>query len=60
VLKQGSGALNGRIVHLDDTIETVLPALLHDSAEISVEDLEGHHVGVLDREAVADALEPEQ
>jgi glycine betaine/proline transport system ATP-binding protein len=60
VMKPGTGAPNGKTVHLDDTIETVLPALLHDTTEISVEDEEGHHVGVVDREAVADALEPEQ
>jgi glycine betaine/proline transport system ATP-binding protein len=60
VLKEGSGSPNGRSVHLDDTIEMLLPALLHDTSEISVEDAEGKPVGVVDREAVAQALEPEQ
>ena len=59
VMKPGDGSPNGKSVHLDDTIETVLPALLHDSEEISVEDEEGKRVGVLDRDAVADAIELE-
>jgi glycine betaine/proline transport system ATP-binding protein len=59
VLKDGSSP-NGRSVHLDDTIETLLPALLHDTADISVEDAEGKEVGLVDREAVAHALEPDQ
>ncbi len=57
VMKPGTGAPNGKTVSLDDTIETVLPALLHDSEEISVEDEEGNLVGVVDRDAVANALE---
>jgi glycine betaine/proline transport system ATP-binding protein len=60
VMKSGDGTPNGRAVHLDDTIETVLPTLLHDSTEISVEDEQGKRVGVLDRDAVADAIEPEK
>jgi glycine betaine/proline transport system ATP-binding protein len=60
VMKPGHGAPNGKAVHLDDTIETVLPTLLHDSAEISVEDEQGKRVGVLDRDAVADAIEPDR
>jgi glycine betaine/proline transport system ATP-binding protein len=60
VMKHGNRPPNGRIVHPDDTIESVLPALLHDTAEISVEDQQGTHLGVVDREAVADALEPGQ
>jgi glycine betaine/proline transport system ATP-binding protein len=60
VLKQGVGSPNGLSVHLDDTIEQVLPALLNDTSDVSVEDPEGRHVGVVDREAVAHALEPEQ
>ena len=44
-------------VHLEDTIETVLPALLHDMAPIGVDDAEGTPVGVVDREAVAHVLE---
>jgi glycine betaine/proline transport system ATP-binding protein len=60
VLKQGTGAPNGRTVRLDDTIETVLPALLDDDTEIWVEDPDGKQVGVVDRRAVAKAIEPEQ
>ncbi len=60
VMKPGNGAPNGQTVQLDDTIETVLPALLHDSSEISVEDEQGKRVGVLDRDAVAEAIEPEK
>jgi hypothetical protein len=47
-------------VQLDDTIETVLPALLDDEAEIWVEDPDGKQVGVVDRRAVAKAIEPEK
>jgi glycine betaine/proline transport system ATP-binding protein len=60
VVMEGDEGVNGRKVGLDDTIETVLPALLNDPAPIGVEDREGHHVGVVDREAVAHVLEPEQ
>jgi glycine betaine/proline transport system ATP-binding protein len=60
VLKDGHGPPNGKSVGLDDTIETVLPALLNDSAPIGVDDNEGHHVGVVDREAVAHVFDPEK
>lgn len=60
VVKEGVELPNGRKVHLDDTIETVLPTLLNDIAPVGVEDGEGHHVGVVDREAVAQVLEPEK
>jgi glycine betaine/proline transport system ATP-binding protein len=60
VLKAGQGAPNGRTVHLGDTIEEVLPALLDDESEIWVQDAEGKTVGVVDRQAVARALEPER
>jgi glycine betaine/proline transport system ATP-binding protein len=60
VMKPGDGSPNGKSVRLDDTIETVLPALLHDSTEIAVEDDQGNRVGVLDRDAVADALERDE
>lgn len=60
VLKDGHGLPNGKSVGLDDTIETVLPALLNDSTPIGVDDKEGHRVGVVDREAVAHVLEPEK
>ena len=59
VMRPGNGGPNGKSVHLDDTIETVLPALLHDTEDISVEDEDGNHVGVVDRNAVASALELE-
>jgi glycine betaine/proline transport system ATP-binding protein len=60
VLKPGQGAPNGRTVRLDDTIEDVLPALLDDESEIWVEDPDGKSVGVVDRQAVAKALEPDR
>jgi glycine betaine/proline transport system ATP-binding protein len=60
VLKPGQGAPNGRTVRLDDTIEDLLPALLDDDSEIWVEDPEGKSVGVVDRQAVAKALEPDR
>jgi len=60
VMKPGHGIPNGKAVHLDDTIETLLPDLLHDSTEITVEDADGRPVGVVDRNAVANALEPEE
>jgi hypothetical protein len=59
-MKPGDGSANGKSVRFDDTIETVLPALLHDSTEIAVEDEDGNRVGVLDRDAVADALERDE
>lgn len=60
VVKDGLEPPNGRRVNLDDTIETVLPALLNDVTPVGVRDGEGHHVGVVDREAVAHVLEPEK
>ncbi|MET0565929.1 MAG: glycine betaine/L-proline ABC transporter ATP-binding protein [Acidimicrobiia bacterium] len=60
VLKEGTGTPNGRTVQLDDTIETVLPALLDDDADIWVEDPDGKQIGVVDRRAVARAIEPEK
>jgi glycine betaine/proline transport system ATP-binding protein len=60
VLKPGQGTPNGRTVRLDDTIEDLLPALLDDDSEIWVEDPEGKNVGVVDRQAVAKALEPDR
>ncbi|HEU4916837.1 MAG TPA: glycine betaine/L-proline ABC transporter ATP-binding protein [Acidimicrobiia bacterium] len=60
VLKPGRGGPNGRIVRLDDTLEGLLPALLEDESEIGVEDSDGKTVGVVDRQAVAKALEPDR
>jgi glycine betaine/proline transport system ATP-binding protein len=60
VLKPGHGTPNGLTVRLDDTIEDVLPALLEDESEIWVEDDKGKSVGVVDRQAVAKALEPDR
>ncbi len=57
VLSAGDGSAASHRVHLEDTIETVLPALLHDMAPIGVDDAEGTPVGVVDREAVAHVLE---
>jgi glycine betaine/proline transport system ATP-binding protein len=59
VIKAGEEPANGRKVGLDDTIETVLPALLSDPDPVGVEDKEGHVLGVVDREAVAHVFEPE-
>jgi glycine betaine/proline transport system ATP-binding protein len=60
VLKAGTGAPNGRTVRRDDTIEDVLPALLDDDSEIWVEDPDGKVLGVIDRQAVSKALEPDR
>ena len=57
VLSTADGSSASHRVHLEDTIETVLPALLHDMAPIGVDDAEGTPVGVVDREAVAHVLE---
>jgi glycine betaine/proline transport system ATP-binding protein len=59
VVTEGSELPNGRKFHLDDTIETVLPALINDSSPVGVEDAEGHHVGIVDRQAVAQVLAPD-
>ncbi|HEY7584387.1 MAG TPA: glycine betaine/L-proline ABC transporter ATP-binding protein [Acidimicrobiia bacterium] len=47
-------------VHLEDTIETVLPHLLNDSTPVAVDDAEGTEVGVVDRAAVAHVLEDDK
>lgn len=60
VLMEGQEPPNGRKVSPDDTIETMLPALLNDASPVGVEDGEGHHLGVVDREAVANVLEPDK
>lgn len=59
VLSSEDGSRAVRRVHLEDTIETVLPALLNDMAPIGVDDAEGTSVGVVDRAAVAQVLETE-
>ncbi|HJQ95279.1 MAG TPA: glycine betaine/L-proline ABC transporter ATP-binding protein [Acidimicrobiia bacterium] len=46
-------------VHLEDTIETVLPHLLNHTTPVAVDDAEGTEVGVVDRSAVAHVLEEE-
>jgi glycine betaine/proline transport system ATP-binding protein len=46
-------------VHLEDTIETVLPHLLNHTTPVAVDDAEGTEVGVVDRAAVAHVLEDE-
>jgi glycine betaine/proline transport system ATP-binding protein len=57
VLSAEDGSAATHRVHLEDTIETVLPALLNDMAPIGVDDAEGTSVGVVDRAAVAHVLE---
>jgi len=57
VLSVEDGSQATHRVHLEDTIETVLPALLNDMAPIGVDDAEGTSVGVVDRAAVAHVLE---
>ena len=57
VLSAEDGSLATHRVHLEDTIETVLPALLNDMAPIGVDDAEGTSVGVVDRGNVAHVLE---
>ncbi len=57
VLSDQDGSQATHRVHLEDTIETVLPALLNDMAPIGVDDAEGTSVGVVDRAAVAHVLE---
>jgi glycine betaine/proline transport system ATP-binding protein len=59
VLSTVDGSAAVHRVHLEDTIETVLPALLSDMAPIGVDDAEGTPVGVVDRAAVAQVLETE-
>lgn len=59
VLGAGDGSEATHRVHMEDTIETVLPALLHDMAPIGVDDADGTSVGVVDRAAVAHVLEDE-
>jgi glycine betaine/proline transport system ATP-binding protein len=47
-------------VHLEDTIETVLPHLLNHTTPVAVDDAEGTEVGVVDRAAVAHVLEEDR
>jgi glycine betaine/proline transport system ATP-binding protein len=47
-------------VHLEDTIERVLPHLLSNSSAVGVDDADGTAVGIVDREAVAHVLEDEE
>ena len=57
VTKPGDADSAAHRVHLEDTIETVLPHLLNDSTPVGVDDAEGTAVGVVDRAAVAHVLE---
>jgi glycine betaine/proline transport system ATP-binding protein len=57
VTKPGDADGAAHRVHLEDTIETVLPHLLNDSTPVGVDDAEGTAVGVVDRAAVAHVLE---
>ncbi|MGQ0849119.1 MAG: quaternary amine ABC transporter ATP-binding protein [Actinomycetota bacterium] len=60
VLAAGDSSDAARRVHLEDTIETVLPVLLNDMAPIGVDDAEGTSVGLVDRAAVAHVLEADK
>ncbi|CAN5292655.1 hypothetical protein BH18ACT5_BH18ACT5_01250 [soil metagenome] len=60
VLTEGDGAGASHRVHLEDTIESVLPHLLSDLSPVGVDDAEGRSMGVVDREAVAHVLEDDQ
>jgi glycine betaine/proline transport system ATP-binding protein len=60
VTKPGSSDPTAHRVHLDDTIERVIPHLLSDSKPVGVDDASGVAVGVVDRQAVAHVLEDEE
>ena len=60
VLTDGEAGPASHRVHLEDTIERVLPHLLSDLSPVGVDDAEGTAVGVVDREAVAHVLEDEE
>jgi glycine betaine/proline transport system ATP-binding protein len=60
VLAAGDSSGATHRVHLEDTIERVLPHLLSDSTPVGVDDAEGTAVGVVDRGAVAHVLEEEE
>ena len=59
VLTEGDADGARHRVHLEDTIESVIPHLLSDLSPVRVDDAEGTAVGVVDREAVAQVLEDE-
>ena len=60
VTKPGSSDGASHRVHLEDTIERVLPHLLSNSNPVGVDDASGEAVGVVDRAAVAHVLEDEE
>jgi hypothetical protein len=60
VMAAGDSAGASHRVHLEDTIERVLPHLLSDLSPVGVDDADGKAVGVVDREAVAHVLEDEE
>jgi glycine betaine/proline transport system ATP-binding protein len=60
VLASGDSSTATHRVHLEDTIERVLPHLLSDLTPVGVDDAEGTAVGVVDRGAVAQVLEEEK
>lgn len=59
VTRPGDANGAGHRVHLEDTIETVLPHLLNHTSPVAVDDADGTFVGVVDRAAVANVLEDE-
>jgi len=60
VLMDGDSTAATHRVHLEDTIESVLPHLLSDLSPVGVDDVEGTAVGIVDRQAVAHVLEAEE
>ena len=60
VTKPGSSEGASHRVHLEDTIERVLPHLLSDSNPVGVDNASGEAVGIVDRKAVAHVLEDEE
>jgi glycine betaine/proline transport system ATP-binding protein len=60
VTTPGSSEGGSHRVHLEDTIERVLPHLLSDSNPVGVDNASGEAVGIVDRKAVAHVLEDEE
>jgi glycine betaine/proline transport system ATP-binding protein len=60
VTRPGSSDGSSHRVHLEDTIERVLPHLLSDSNPVGVDNASGEAVGIVDRKAVAQVLEDEE
>ncbi|MEX0700297.1 MAG: glycine betaine/L-proline ABC transporter ATP-binding protein [Acidimicrobiia bacterium] len=60
VTRPGSSEGASHRVHLEDTIERVLPHLLSDSNPVGVDNASGEAMGIVDRKAVAHVLEDEE